>query len=171
MNQPLPVDGNLTATVHSVESSRVNSSAIVITIATNSTFILCTKSTLCYTIVNVEVIGHDEGEFYLSIHTILYIHLDGCPELPDSSCSNVGPVTWAETEIGQVASVPCPCGVSDPLIQLLRGTQRCGGTYEFGGMWEEPQCDSCQFSSTRLALCRLAEVGGLSGGPGAYRWI
>ena len=67
-------------------------------------------------------------------------------------------MTWPETEIGQVASVPCPCGVSDPLIQELRGTRRCGGAYDTGAMWEEPQCDSCQFSNTRLTLCQLAEV-------------
>ena len=85
-------------------------------------------------------------------------YIDGCPELPMSSCGNAGPVTWPETEIGQVASVPCPCGVSDPLIQELRGTRRCGGTYDTGAMWEEPQCDSCQFTSTRLTLCQLAEV-------------
>ena len=84
---------------------------------------------------------------------------DGCPELPGSVCGNVGSVTWLETEIGQVASVRCPCGVSDPLIQLLRGTRRCGGTYDTGAVWEEPQCDTCQFSSTRRALCQLAEVG------------
>ena len=86
--------------------------------------------------------------------------VDGCPELPASTCGNAGPVIWPETEIGQVASVPCPCGVSnDPLIQELRGTRRCGGTYDTGAMWEEPQCVSCQFSNTRLTLCRLAEVG------------
>ena len=86
--------------------------------------------------------------------------VDGCPEEPASTCGNAGIVTWPETEIGEVASVPCPCGVSnDPLIQELRGTRRCGGTYNTGAMWEEPQCDSCQFSDTRLTLCRLAEVG------------
>ena len=84
---------------------------------------------------------------------------DGCPELPESGCGNVDVVTWPESEIGQVASIPCPCGVSDPLIQELRGTRRCGGTYDTGAVWEEPQCDSCVFSSTRLTLCQLAEVG------------
>ena len=37
MNQPLPVVGNLTATVYSVESARDNSSDIVITVSTDST--------------------------------------------------------------------------------------------------------------------------------------
>ena len=71
-------------------------------------------------------------------------------------CGNVDVVTWPETEIGQMVSVPCPCGVSDPLIN---GTRRCGGTYDSGAVWEEPQCDNCQFSNTRLTLCQLAEVG------------
>ena len=37
VNQPLPVVGNLTATVYSVESARDNSSDIVITVSTDST--------------------------------------------------------------------------------------------------------------------------------------
>ena len=36
MNQPLPVEGNLTATVYSVESDGNSSNAIVVTVATNS---------------------------------------------------------------------------------------------------------------------------------------
>ena len=86
---------------------------------------------------------------------------DGCPKLLNSVCGNVGRVTWPETEIGEIASVPCRCGIKDPLIQLLKGTRRCGGTYEGGAMWEEPQCDSCMFTETRRELCALAEVGGL----------
>ena len=77
-------------------------------------------------------------------------------------------MTWPETEIGKEASVPCPCGVSDPLIQLLLGTRICGGTFEAGGVWEESQCDSCLFSSTRLALCALAQVSALRGGCGWF---
>ena len=78
---------------------------------------------------------------------------DGCPELPDSPCGNVGPVTWPQTEIGQVASVQCRCGLDDELIRQLRGTRRCGGTYETGAVLGEPQCESCQFSETRRMLC------------------
>ena len=37
MDQPLPVEGNLTATVYSVETARDNSMEIVITVSTNST--------------------------------------------------------------------------------------------------------------------------------------
>ena len=88
-----------------------------------------------------------------------FVNPDGCPKLPDSICGNNDRVTWPETEIGQEASIPCPCGVSDPLVQQLRGTRRCGGTYDTGAVWEEPQCDSCIFSNTRLTLCQLAEVG------------
>ena len=84
---------------------------------------------------------------------------DGCPKLLGSACGNVGRVTWPETEIGDVASVRCPCGLNDPLIDMLMGTRRCGGTYESGAEWEEPQCDSCDFSNTRRELCALAEVG------------
>ena len=84
---------------------------------------------------------------------------DGCPKLPDSPCGNVGQVTWPQTEIGQVAAVQCRCGLDDPLIQQLRGFRRCGGRYETGAVWEEPQCSSCNFSETRRMLCALAEVG------------
>ena len=89
--------------------------------------------------------------------------VDGCPE-DVSPCGTAGAVTWPETEIGQDASVPCPCGVSDPLIRELNGTRRCGGTYGTGAVWEEPECDSCQFSNTTLTLCQLAEVGWLCNG-------
>ena len=84
---------------------------------------------------------------------------DGCPELPDSPCGNVGPVTWPQIEIGQVTSVQCRCGLDDELIWQLRGTRRCGGTYETGAVWEDPQCESCQFNEMRRMLCALAEVG------------
>lgn len=83
----------------------------------------------------------------------------GCPKLPDQPCGNVGNVTWPEAEIGQEASVPCPCGASGQLTQQLRATRMCGGTFRTGGVWEEQQCDSCHFSSLRLALCELTEVG------------
>ena len=85
--------------------------------------------------------------------------IDACPALPMSTCGNAGTVKWPETEIGQVAFVQCPCGVNDPLIQELGGTRRCGGMFDTGAMWEEPQCNSCLFSDTTLTLCQLAEVG------------
>ena len=84
---------------------------------------------------------------------------DGCPKEIRSVCGNVRPVTWPETEIGEVASVSCPCGLDDPLIQQLKGTRRCGGTYEGGARWEEPQCNSCSFTETRRELCALDQVG------------
>ena len=192
VDQSLPVQGNLTATVYSVEPARDNSSELVITVSTNST---ASPATLTNQVAQpleqalAEVTDINQEISFATVATVrrgmctciyankmLYCHLalnvlvyatiappcmvDGCPELPASTCGNVGPVTWPETEIGQVASVPCPCEVSnDPLIQELTGTRRCGGTYDTGAMWEEPQCDSCQFSDTRLTLCRLAEVG------------
>ena len=36
VNQPLPVEGNLTATVYSVESARDNTGDVIITVSTNS---------------------------------------------------------------------------------------------------------------------------------------
>ena len=68
-------------------------------------------------------------------------------------------MTWPVTPVGSVASVSCPCGVSDPMIQQLMATRRCrAGTDGSYGVWEEPQCDSCMFSQTTLALCGLTEV-------------
>ena len=84
---------------------------------------------------------------------------DGCPELPDSPCGNIGPVTWPQIEIGQVVSVQCCCGLDDELIWQLRGTRRCGGMFETGAVLGEPQYESCQFSETRRKLCASAEVG------------
>ena len=188
VDQSLPVEGNLTATVYSVEPARDNSSELVITVLTNSTASPATLTNQVtqpleqalaeVTDINQEIsfaiVATERRGTYTCIYTndMLYCYLvlnaaiappcmvDGCPELPASTCGNAGPVIWPETEIGQVASVPCPCGVSnDPLIQELRGTRRCGRTYDTGAMWEEPQCVSCQFSNTRLTLCWLAEVG------------
>ena len=188
VDQSLPVEGNLTATVYSVEPARDNSSELVITVSINST---ASPATLTNQVAQpleqalAEVTDINQEISFAIVATerrgtctcvymkkMLYCHLaliatiappcmvDGCPEEPASTCGNAGLVTWPETEIGQVASVPCPCGVSnDPLIQELRGTRRCGGTYNTGAMWEEPQCDGCHFSDTRLTLCRLAEVG------------
>ena len=188
MNNPLPVDGNLTATVYSVESARDNSEEIIITVSTNSSASPATLTNqltqplqqtleevtdinpqVAFAIVATERRGM-VGMYSALIHfATLFCAMNlfsfNCPTLQDGCpvetgvCGNVDNVTWPETEIGQVASIPCPCGVSDPLIQELRGTRRCGGTYDSGAVWEEPQCDSCQFRSTRLALCQLAEVG------------
>ena len=96
---------------------------------------------------------------YTDICNPFFANLDGCPKLLVSVCGNVDRVTWPETEIGQEASVPCPCGLDDPMMQQLRSNRRCGGTYEGGAEWEEPQCDSCMFSNTRREICALAEVG------------
>ena len=189
MNNPLPVDGNLTATVYSVESTRDNSEEFIITISTNSSASPATFTNqltqplqqtmeevtdinpqVAFAIVGTERQGmadmHNTSDTHCC-HILCYVMnlftfncptmQDGCP-VETQDCGNLGPVTWPATEIGQVAYMPCPCGVSDPLIQELRGNRTCGGTYDTGAMWEKRQCDSCQFSSTRRTLCQLAQV-------------
>ena len=92
-------------------------------------------------------------------HNHILVHEGGCPAEQDTTCSNLSSVTWPVTPVGSVATVSCPCGVSDPMIQQLMATRRCrAGTNGSYGVWEEPQCDSCMFSQTTLALCELTDV-------------
>ena len=73
-------------------------------------------------------------------------------------CSNVAAaiVVWPETEIGEVATVRCPCG-SEGAPQSV-ATRRCGGNYMGGAEWDSQMCTECQFSGSRLQLCALLEV-------------
>ena len=83
---------------------------------------------------------------------------DGCPALEDQICSNVASITWPQTEIGETATVKCPCGVEDELINRLQATRVCGGTYTSGAEWKDPICEECKFSETRRKLCSLGLV-------------
>ena len=87
-------------------------------------------------------------------------HKDGCPVDVSQvmACSSIDPVTWPETEIGDTASIPCPCGIMDPLIGNLMGNRTCGGSYTSGAVWLGPQCNECNFPETRNELCRLTQV-------------
>ena len=97
--------------------------------------------------------------FSCFLHNRNLLHEGGCPAEQDTTCSNVSAVTWPVTPAGSIASISCPCGVRDPMIQQLTATRRCGAGTDGGhGVWEEPQCDSCMFSATTLALCELTEV-------------
>ena len=91
---------------------------------------------------------------------MLAVCVDGCPEEVTSDCSNVAPITWPETEIGEETSVRCPCGSEEenPLPPQSVATRRCVGDYVTGARWEGPVCTECQFSDSRLMLCQLTEV-------------
>ena len=73
-----------------------------------------------------------------------------------SSCSDAATVVWPETEIDQVAIVPCPCG-SEGAPQSV-ATRRCGGNYVDGAEWDPQMCTQCQFPANRVVLCDLLEV-------------
>ena len=75
-------------------------------------------------------------------------------------CSNVDAIVWPETEIGEVASVRCPCGPEgeNPLPPQSVATRRCGGNYDDGAEWGPQMCTECQFSDDRFQLCELLEV-------------
>ena len=96
------------------------------------------------------------GKVYLLFVTCT----DGCPVEISTNCSNVAAITWPETEIGEVASVRCPCGPDDqnPLPPQSVATRRCAGNYGDGARWENPSCAPCQFTDSRLTLCSLLEV-------------
>ena len=77
-----------------------------------------------------------------------------------TNCSNIANITWPKTEIGDEASVRCPCGPEDenPLPPQSVATRRCVGDNITGARWEDPKCAECQFSDNRLTLCELLQV-------------
>ena len=97
---------------------------------------------------------------YVSDHNHFFFHKDGCPMNVSQvrMCSSIGSVSWSETEIGDIVSRPCPCGIEDPLIEKLMGHRTCGGSYTSGAEWVDPQCNECNFTETRNDLCRLTQV-------------
>ena len=76
------------------------------------------------------------------------------------NCSNIANITWPETEIGDEASVRCPCGPEDenPLPPQSVATRRCVRDNVTGARWEDHECTDCQFSVNRRTLCELLQV-------------
>ena len=53
--------------------------------------------------------------------------------------------------------MPCPCNFSLGSTALI-ATRECGGDFDTGAVWLEPNTADCEFSVTVRMLCRLAEV-------------
>ena len=65
-------------------------------------------------------------------------------------------ITWPETDLGQTASVNCPCGTLD--TTSYQATRVCGGDYTSGAEWRSGDVSPCVFSDTTLRLCQVTEV-------------
>ena len=85
---------------------------------------------------------------------------DGCPEEVSSDCSDIDMIKWPEKEIGEVATVRCPCGPEgeNPLPSQPVTTRQCEGNYDNGARWGPQMCTECQFSGIRTSLCQLLNV-------------
>lgn len=103
--------------------------------------------------------------------------IDGCPteetKLP-------GPpgfedlfliLVWPETNLGDNATIECPCGGIDLNSTGLIATRFCGGTYEDGAMWQSPYDVRCNFSVTTRRICKLAEVYKYKSSLGRYHTL
>ena len=94
---------------------------------------------------------------------IIYIDSDGCPpnittipsQSKDPDLEIV--IIWPETDIGQTASVDCPCG-SLSSANGLNAIRYCGGDFILGGNWMEANVMSCNFSDLARQLCGLSNV-------------
>lgn len=67
------------------------------------------------------------------------------------------PIKWPETNLGDTASVPCPCAEFAGSL-AGRAYRFCNGTFSQGAHWEEPSTGDCEAlnSNTTRELCRAA---------------
>lgn len=76
---------------------------------------------------------------------------------PNGNPNLIVVIEWPETDLGQNASVPCPCDFSLDTTNLF-ATRHCGGNFQTGAVWEEPYVSPCNFTVIARTLCRLAQV-------------
>ena len=86
--------------------------------------------------------------------------LDGCnyTVTTDSTDPLINMIEWPETNLGDTASVPCPCA---EFVGSLAGRayRYCSGTFSQGAHWEAFDISSCEalnlISTRRLCLAAL----------------
>ena len=90
-------------------------------------------------------------------------YLDGC-EAEDTIIPSLEPggisitIQWPEAAIGEVVTLPCPCGNLSAGSVRREAVRVCGGDFNSGGMWEEPLQMACNLSSTARLLCQISNV-------------
>ena len=67
-------------------------------------------------------------------------------------------MTWIETAIGAVATLPCPCGELEIGREAIR---MCIGNFGTRGTWGEPDYSDCEFNESVWQLCDALQVGRL----------
>lgn len=95
----------------------------------------------------------------------LSLNLDGCQSnttiipSPNNDETLKIVVQWPETNIGETATVKCPCGNSSSGESGLLATRYCGGNFQQGGQWSEnPDITACNFSVFARKICQLSQV-------------
>jgi hypothetical protein len=159
VGQQLRGTGNVTAEIVSLVQVP-NSTEFIVTVNTNST-----QSPQQLTQIITQPLTEQFEEYSDILQTVSFVvqsteRHDGCPMEVSSSCSDAATVVWPETEIDQVAIVPCPCG-SEGAPQSV-ATRRCGGNYVDGAEWDPQMCTQCQFPANRVVLCDLLEEPSIS---------
>jgi hypothetical protein len=154
----MEADG-MNLTIYSIKPDEDRSDQMIVTILSDNTTVPPNQ----IADASIDPLSRQLQEYSDIFPTVSFLiqqsqRFDGCPTIEDTTCSNVRPITWYQTEIGGVAHVKCPCGVNDDFINKLQASRVCGGTYSNGAAWEEPRCDVCKFSETREELCRLGLI-------------
>ena len=89
------------------------------------------------------------------IKTVALLPSDGCASEP---IADFPQLFWPETDLGQVASVECPCGDSSLGMGHPVGSRMCVGDFSVGARWSSPLTDACDFSNTEQSLCQVSTV-------------
>ena len=69
-------------------------------------------------------------------------------------------MTWEETAIGAVATLPCPCGELEIGREMTRECNMAMDnlTTSLRGTWEEPDYSNCEFTDRVWQLCDAVQV-------------
>lgn len=66
---------------------------------------------------------------------------------------------WPEINLGDTATIGCPCGNLDLSSTGIVATRMCRGSFDgAGAMWATPEFSKCIFSNITRAMCDLAGV-------------
>ena len=67
-------------------------------------------------------------------------------------------LNWEETNIGDSVKVKCPCGNLTFGMEALFANRYCGGDFNNGGKWSNPDVSQCNFTDLSREICQLLEV-------------
>lgn len=65
-------------------------------------------------------------------------------------------ISWPETNLAEVARIPCPCG--SLTISGQFATRQCGGSFIMGAEWQAENINPCNLSENARQICQLTTV-------------